>query len=113
MKIKLLLIIGALAIITVQAEKYTIFWDRDENIEKYSVDVSCVETGFGTMNRVGNALYPEFTVDLMDGFNYTIKVIAYDKQGKYAVSNTLKIKTKSNNKNIQVKPPIIRIKDKK
>lgn len=92
------------------AEKYTIYWEGDVNLKGYSVDVSCVETGFGTMNRVSNIPNPEFTFNLIDGFNYTIRVIAYNNQGGYVISNTIKINTKNKTPILKVKPPVIKLK---
>ena len=108
--ISIIIIIHTLLINITHAEKYTIYWDGDVNIKRYSVDVSCVETGFGTMNRISSTPNPEFTFNLIDGFNYTVKVIAYDNQGGYVISNTIKINTKNKTPISKIKPPVIKLK---
>ena len=109
MKIKTTLLLMLLAL-SVQAEKYTIYWTNDETVSDYSVDITCVETGFGTLKRFANVGVPEYTVELPDGLTYNIKVIAYSSDSIPAVSNTLVIRTKRPTPQVKAKAPIIRAK---
>jgi hypothetical protein len=109
MKIKTTLLSMLLAL-SVQAEKYTIYWTNDETVSDYSVDITCVETGFGTLKRFANVGVPEYTVELPDGLTYNIKVIAYSSDSIPAVSNTLVIRTKRPTPQVKAKAPIIRAK---
>ena len=109
MKTKTILLSMLLAL-SVQAEKYTIYWTNDETVSDYSVDITCVETGFGTLKRLANVGVPEYTVELPDGLTYNIKVIAYSSDSIPAVSNTLVIRTKRPTPQVKAKAPIIRAK---
>ena len=109
MKIKTTLLSMLLAL-SVQAEKYTIYWTNDETVSDYSVDITCVETGFGTLKRFANVGVPEYTVELPDGLTYNIKVIAYSSDSIPAVSNTLVIRTKRPTPQVKAKAPVIRAK---
>lgn len=109
MKTKTILLSMLLAL-SVQAEKYTIYWTNDETVSDYSVDITCVETGFGTLKRLANIGVPEYTVELPDGLTYNIKVVAYSSDSIPAVSNTLVIRTKRPTPQVKAKAPIIRAK---
>ena len=109
MKIYTILLTTLLAL-SVQAERYVIYWDGDPNITNYSIDVSNIETGFGTMKRFGTVSEgtQEYPVELGAGLSYTIKIIGYDNFGNQSISNTLVIKTKKDKPAPRTKPLIIK-----
>ena len=104
------ILLSMLLALSVQAEKYTIYWNEDKNVTDYSVDITCIETGFGTLKRFTSSGNPEYTVELPDGLTYNIKVIAYSSDSIPAVSNTLVIRTKRPTPQVKAKAPVIRAK---
>jgi len=104
------ILLSMLVALSVQAEKYTIYWYEDKEVTDYSVDITCVETGFGTLKRFASSGNPEYTVELPDGLTYNIKVIAYSSDSIPAVSNTLVIRTKRPTPQVKAKEPVIRAK---
>ncbi len=107
MKRKLLcFILYAILLTGLEAEDYRIFWKQDPAYQTYSLDVYCVETGFSVWKR-GSFNENQITVNLLDGFTYKIKLISYDDNNGYTISNTLNIKTKNKNKNSRLTAPTI------
>ncbi|NDB56553.1 hypothetical protein EB169_12100 [archaeon] len=81
-----------LAICQLNADTYTIKWENDDQVEGYSMDILCLETGFSTFKRYGSITT---SVDVDLGLNQTYKIVVFasSKNGGLVPSNTLTIKT--------------------
>lgn len=104
MKYLLLFLIGLL---NINAETYTIQWRHNDEVQNYSMDVGCIETGFSSIKRFsGDKSW--FDVELSAGLSYRIVLYAYGKDGSRAESNVLVIKTLKEKPAPKLKAPEIK-----
>jgi len=88
-------------------ETYSIQWRYSDQVQNYTMDVNCIETGFSSMKRFSGEK-SWFDVDLSPGLSYRIILYAYGKNGERAESNVLTIKTMKEKKAPRLKSPEIK-----
>ena len=103
MKYLLVLFLG---ISLTHADTYTIKWQENNQVEDYSLDVLCLDTGFSTMKRYSKTTT---SVDIELAQNQTYKIILYasSKTSSLTPSNTLIIKTSKPKPTPNLKAPKI------
>ena len=76
----------------VSADTYTIQWQKNDQVEQYSMDILCVETGFSTLKRYSKDT-ESVDIELAPNQTYKIIVFASSKTSQLIPSNTLTIRT--------------------
>jgi len=86
------LILFILIVLPLSADTYTIQWQKNDQVEQYSMDVLCVETGFSTLKRYSKDT-ESVDIELAPNQTYKIIVFASSKTSQLIPSNTLTIRT--------------------
>jgi len=100
------LFLGLFFSLTLQAEVYTIQWQKNHQVEQYSMDILCVETGFSTLKRYDKNT-TSVDVNLAANQTYKIFVLAASKNSDLVKSNTLTIKTQKPKSIVRLQAPSI------
>ena len=79
-------------VLQVSADTYTIQWQKNNQVEQYSMDVLCVETGFSTLKRYSKDT-ESVDIELAPNQTYKIILFASSKTSQLIPSNTLTIRT--------------------
>ena len=88
-------------------DTYSIQWQYNDQVQNYTMDVNCIETGFSSMKRFSGEK-SWFDVELSPGLSYRIILYAYGKNGERSESNALTIKTMKEKKAPKLKSPQIK-----
>jgi len=101
------LILFILIALPLSADTYTIQWQKNDQVEQYSMDVLCVETGFSTLKRYGKDT-ESVDIELAPNQTYKIIVFASSKTNQLIPSNTLTIRTSKIKPTPRLKAPQIK-----
>lgn len=91
----------------IQADTYTIEWQKNDQVDHYLMDVLCINTSFSKMKRYGSDSTSS-EIELDSGLTYQITLYASSKYGGIYPSNTLTIKTANAKLPPKFKPPQIK-----
>ena len=90
----------------VSAETYTVRWQKNDQVQHYSMDILCVETGFSTFKKYSKTT-TSADIELAQNQTYQIILYASSKNRSLIPSNTLIIRTSKIKLNSRIKAPQI------
>jgi len=92
---KLLVTIGSILLLslTSYADTYNISWSEDELAEEYTLNITCVETGFGKIRKFSGNI-TSYKLECNNDYTYKIYVIPHGKAQTGPSSNVITIMPK-------------------